>query len=269
MEHVTREYYPAVDGTTHARVQKLIKVARLARMSRVIVVSGGGTGIGRATAAAFAAAGERVVILGRRADVLEEAAGQIGAEWHAADLADPDQVQAVADQLDTVDVLVNNAGGITSLGPKDTLADVAAAWQCDFDNNVLTAVLLTTALRPKLRRPGGRVILMSSIAALRGGGGAYSGAKAALHGWGLDLATELGPEGITVNLVAPGYVAETEFFGTRNTQAAHAARVRQTLVNRAGAPDDIAAAIRYLASPEAGYVTGQILQVNGGALLGR
>jgi 3-oxoacyl-[acyl-carrier protein] reductase len=113
------------------------------------------------------------------------------------------------------------------------------------------------------------VISISSIAALRGGGGAYSAAKAAIHGWSLDLAADLGPDGITVNVVAPGYVADTEFFGDRATPEAHAKRVGQTLVNRAGAPEDIAAAIRYLASPDAGYVTGQIVQVNGGALLGR
>jgi len=113
------------------------------------------------------------------------------------------------------------------------------------------------------------VISISSVAALRGGGGAYSAAKAALHGWSLDLAATLGPDGITVNVVAPGYIASTEFFGDRMTQAGHAARVRQTLVNRAGEPNDVAAAVHYLASPSAGYVTGQILQVNGGSVLGR
>ena len=134
---------------------------------------------------------------------------------------------------------------------------------------MLTAVLLTTALREHLTRPGGRVIMMSSIAALRGGAGAYSAAKAALHGWALDLAGHLGPDGITVNVIAPGYVADTEFFGGRMTPESHQARVRQTLVGRAGVPDDIAAAVRYLAGPDAGYVTGQVLQVNGGALPGR
>lgn len=238
-------------------------------MSREVVVSGGGTGIGLATATAFAEAGDQVTILGRRRDVLEQAAGKIGARWHALDLADAPAVGALAERFDTVDVLVNNAGGVTSIGVGPALEDVQAAWRREYEMNVMTAVLLTTALLPKLRRPGGRVISISSIAALRGGGGAYSAAKAAIHGWSLDLAADLGPDGITVNVVAPGYVADTEFFGDRATPAAHANRVRQTLVNRAGAPEDIAAAVRYLASPEAGYVTGQIVQVNGGALLGR
>jgi 3-oxoacyl-[acyl-carrier protein] reductase len=244
------------------------------------VVSGGGTGIGYAVARTFAAEGDDVWIIGRRPEVLRAAAEKINAEsgghpvrWHAADLTDPRQVAdaaaAVLRSGQPVDVLVDNAGGATSFGPKADLAELAAAWRREFDVNVLTAVLLTSALRDRLRRPGGRVVAISSIAALRGGGGAYSAAKAALHGWAYDLAAELGPDGITVNVVAPGYVAETEFFGDRLTVEAHAARVRQTLVGRAGVPDDIAAAVRYLASPEAGYVTGQVLQVNGGALLGR
>jgi 3-oxoacyl-[acyl-carrier protein] reductase len=167
-----------------------------------------------------------------------------------------------------VDIVVNNAGGYIG-GQDASLEGLAGWWRRNFDANVLTAVLLTEVLRPALRRPGGRVILVSSIAAQRGGGGPYSAAKAALHGWAYDLAGELGPEGITVNVISPGYVSDTEFFGDRMTSEGHAARVAQTLVGRAGRPDDIAAAVRYLAGPGGGYVTGQILGVNGGAALGR
>ena len=81
--------------------------------------------------------------------------------------------------------------------------------------------------------------------------------------------TRLGPEGVTVNVVAPGYVADTEFFGERMSPEFHESRVRQTLVGRGGVPDDIAATVTYLASSEAGYVTGQIIHVNGGSALGR
>jgi len=239
---------------------------------RRVVISGGGTGIGLAVAAAFVASGDRVILLGRRAAVLEAAATRLGdaASWHATDLTEPDQVDAAAAAIGSpVHVIVNNAGAGTSFDDQPTLRDVASAWRREYDVNVLTAVLLTTALLPALARPGGRVISISSVAALRGGAGAYSAAKAALHGWSLDLAGTLGADGVTVNVVAPGYIASTEFFGGRMTQAGHAARVRQTLVNRAGEPADVAAAVHYLASPNAGYVTGQILQVNGGSVLGR
>ncbi|MGY0008175.1 SDR family NAD(P)-dependent oxidoreductase [Micromonospora sp. I033] len=210
--------------------------------------------------------------------MLAEAAARIGDSCGragavtpvVADLTDPGQVSAVAEAVGdrTVDAVVNNAGGYLG-GPTDTLADVATWWRANLDANVLTAVLLTEALLPALRRPGGRVVLLSSIAAQRGGAGPYSAAKAALHGWAYDLATQLGPDQITVNVVSPGYVAETEFFGDRMTPEGHAKRVAATLVGRAGVPDDIAAAVRYLVGPSAGYVTGQVLGVNGGSVLGR
>ena len=246
--------------------------------TRLAVVSGGGTGIGAAIAAALAGDLYDVVIVGRRTDVLDAAAERISTECGragavtavTADLTDPGQLDRVVAAVGgrPVDVVVNNAGGYLG-GNTDTLAGVAAQWRANLDANVLTAVLLTEALRPALRRPGGRVILLSSIAAQRGGGGAYSAAKAALHGWAYDLAAQLGPEQITVNVISPGYVAETEFFGDRMTAEGHAQRVAATLVGRAGVPADIAAAVRYLASPAAGYVTGQVLGVNGGSVLGR
>ncbi|MDG4794099.1 SDR family NAD(P)-dependent oxidoreductase [Micromonospora sp. WMMD1082] len=242
------------------------------------VVSGGGTGIGAAVARALVAEGCSVLVVGRRADVLAATVERIGADTGrpdairavTADLADPEQVGRVVEAVGgrPVDVLVNNAGGYLG-GDDGTLAGVAAQWRANLDANVLTAVLLTEALLPVLRRPGGRVILVSSIAAQRGGGGPYSAAKAALHGWAYDLAAQLGSEQITVNVVSPGYVAETEFFGDRMTPEGHARRVAQTLVGRAGVPDDVAEAVRYLASPAAGYVTGQVLGVNGGSVLGR
>jgi NAD(P)-dependent dehydrogenase (short-subunit alcohol dehydrogenase family) len=238
-------------------------------MSRIVVVSGGGTGIGRAIAATFAGAGDRVTIVGRRADALERAAKELPGDVTPvpADLTVPADVERLAGTLEHVDVVVNNAGGAASDGPLSTLDDHVREWRQELDANVLTAVLLTTALEPKLR-PDGRVILMSSIAAVRGGG-SYGAAKAALHGWAYALAARLGGRGITVNVVAPGYTTGTEFFGDSMSPERHERLVGQTLVGRPGEPDDVAAAVSYLASPAAGYVTGQILQVNGGAVFGR
>lgn len=242
------------------------------------MVSGGGSGIGRAVARTLALDGCRVLIIGRRAETLSDAAAEINKEagdervsYTAADLTDPGQVAGVGAAVEgDVDVVVNNAGGVASRGTDEsTLAGVATAWQRDFDANVLSAVLLTTSLVPRLRRPGGRVVLVSSIAALRGGGGSYSAAKAALHGWCYALAGELGPDGITVNAVVPGYIEGTGFFGGTMTTQRHERLVGQTLTGRAGHPEDVAAAVGYLTSPHAGHVTGQLLQVNGGALTGR
>ena len=239
---------------------------------RYAVVSGGGTGIGAATARHLAEQGCQVAIVGRRADVLAKAAADIGPSVTpiAADLSRPDEVSRVVEAVGEreVDILVNNAGGY--LGSSDgSLASEAEWWRQMLDANLMTAVLLTEGLRGKLRRPGGRVIMVSSIAAQRGGGGPYSAAKAALHGWTYALAAELGPDGITVNVVSPGYVTDTDFFAGRMTPEGHDRRVAQTLVGRAGEPAEVAAAIGYLTSPAAGYVTGQVFGINGGSVLGR
>ncbi|MGW3492712.1 SDR family NAD(P)-dependent oxidoreductase [Streptomyces sp. NPDC001020] len=242
-------------------------------MARNVVISGGGTGIGLAAARAFAADGDRVLLLGRRAEVLEKASVP-GALTYAADLSDPHAVRGVgrfvADELGTVDVLVNNAGGSGRLEPEadteDPLEAVAHNWTVSFRLNVLTSVLLTEALRDRLASPGGRLLFLSSIAAYRGSGsGAYAAAKAALHPYAFDLARDLGPRGITVNVVAPGYVEDTEFFGEGMDPARRDQRIAETSTGRAGTPGDIAQTLHWLASPGAGHITAQVIQVNGGA----
>jgi 3-oxoacyl-[acyl-carrier protein] reductase len=237
---------------------------------RQVVVTGGGTGIGRAVAAAFATVGEAVVITGRRPDVLAKTAADLGGQVTpvAFDAADPEQVTAARDQLPArVDVLVNCAGGNTDIGLPDpaTLAELAAAWRANLEANVLSAVLVTAALRSRLSR-GGAVINISSIAAHRPGAGSYAGAKAAVEAWNLSLAAELGPDGITANVIAPGYIEDTEFFRDRMTPERRERLISQTLNGRAGTPADIAATALFLASPAASHLTGQTVHVNGGAL---
>ncbi|MCP2339253.1 SDR family NAD(P)-dependent oxidoreductase [Actinomadura rupiterrae] len=241
-------------------------------MARTVVVSGGGTGIGRAVARRFAADGDQVVVIGRRAEVLERAAKEIGGTALRADLSEPADVERVRDELAErfggIDVLVNNAGGNVERHG-DGGGDVAARWTGNFRANVLTAVLPTEALRDLLN-PSGRVVFLTSIAALRGSGGSsYGPMKAALHPYSGDLAAALGPRGITVNVVAPGFIDDTEFFGGTLEEERRAMLVGQTHTGRAGTPQDVAETVHWLASPGAGHITAQIIQVNGGAERGR
>ncbi|WP_330353710.1 SDR family oxidoreductase [Streptomyces chartreusis] len=242
-------------------------------MARNVVISGGGTGIGLAAARLFAADGDRVLLLGRRAEVLEQA-DVAGALTYAVDLSRPRGARGVerfvASELGTVDVLIHSAGGSGYLEPQvdsdEPLDVVLHNWTLNFGLNTLTAALLTEALKDRLADPGGRVLFLSSIAAFRGSGsGAYAASKAALHPYAHDLARQLGPRGITVNVVAPGYVEDTEFFGDGMDEERHARLVAETSTGRAGAPGDVAATLHWLASHGAGHITSQIIQVNGGA----
>jgi 3-oxoacyl-[acyl-carrier protein] reductase len=246
--------------------------------SRVAVVSGGGTGIGRATAAALAGDGMDVVILGRRAEVLRVAVEELNGDratasaevsWVRADVSDPVQVaeatEVIRKRYPVVDVVVNNAGG-SARAPGADLGELASVWLEAYQTNVITAVLLTSALLPVMRRPGGRVIIVGSrVAATGGASPAYVAAKAALGGWVLSLAARLGPEGITANVVAPGYTAGTELLTGRMPADRHERIVAGIAAGRAAQPEEVAAVIAFLASAEASYVSGQVITADGGA----
>ncbi len=234
-------------------------------MGRTVVVSGGGTGIGRAIAEAFREVGDEVVIIGRRAEVLDETARVIGAQALVADLTDPAAVESLATQLpEQVSVLVNCAGGNTTIGEPEpaSLVDLAQSWHRNLDANVLTAVLLTAALDERLVA-GGAVVSFSSVAADRGAG-SYGAAKAALAAWNVSLAQDLGPRDITANVIAPGFIDDTEFFHGRMTDERRATIANATQLKRVGRPDEIAGTVQFLASAAARYLTGQVIAVNGG-----
>ncbi|MEU2718886.1 SDR family oxidoreductase [Streptomyces sp. NPDC007205] len=241
--------------------------------TRRIVISGGGTGIGLAAARAFAEEGDRVLLLGRRAEALEKA-GVPGALTYAADLSVPGEVRGVArfvaEEFGAVDVLVHSAGGVGKLKPPpksdEPLDRVAHNWTVNFRANVLTAALLTEALKDRLAEPGGRVLFVGSIVPYRGAGSiAYAAAKAGLHPYAHGLAHELGSRGITVNVVAPGYIADTDFLGDTLDEARRHRLIAHTVTGCAGVPRDVAATLRWLASPGAGHITSQVVRVNGGA----
>lgn len=223
------------------------------------MVTGGGTGIGRAIALEFVKQGLDVTITGRRASVLAEVPG---VRHVAFDATDPDSVAGALSGLPSkVDVLVNNAGGNVSHG------DTKTRWLANYEANVVSAVLVTEALAPRLA-DNGRVITIGSIAGRRGGG-SYGAAKAAVEAWTADLAGELGGRGITANVVSPGLIVDTEFFGDSMTEERLEMLISQTKNGRAGTPEDVAALVGFLGSEAAGHITGQVLAVNGGAHLGR
>lgn len=228
------------------------------------LVTGATSGIGRATALALAAAGAFVVIHGRDAGrgvaVLEqiELAGGHG-RFVPADLSDPAEAVALAADAGPVDILVNNAG-FSWFGPSEDLDPTTLRRL--FASNVEAAYLLTAALAPGMVDRGhGAIVNLSSMAASVGlaGGAAYSATKAALTAMTRAWAAEYSPAGVRVNAVAPGPVY---------TGGADADRItalgQTTLLGRATEAEDIAAAIEFLASPRAQYITGAVLPVDGG-----
>jgi 3-oxoacyl-[acyl-carrier protein] reductase len=146
-------------------------------------------------------------------------------------------------------------------------------WNEVNDANLKGAFFMTMAAAPFLKRPDGRIINISSIGAFTGGssagGLAYAASKAGLHGLTFASARELSKDGITVNAIAPGLITATNFFSGKLTEEQINRTVAQIPVGRAGKPEDIASAVWYLASPEASFINGEILNVNGGWLFGR
>ncbi len=246
--------------------------------SRVVLVTGGSTGIGRGIAEAFAKRGERVVIVSRNEERLQAAARALGpgVSWEKADVSDAEEVQSVVnkvvERLGRIDVLVNCAAPTTYGGRITTTTPFEEAerlWDTELSVGLKGAFLVTMAAASRLPRPGGRIINVSSIAAFTGGSRpgsmAYAAAKAGILGLTLACARELSPQGITVNAVAPGFIAETGLTGKWPEERKREI-IAQTPVGRAGEPKDVAGAVLYLASPEAAFVTGQVLNVNGGWL---
>lgn len=236
-----------------------------------VVVTGGGTGLGKAIAATFVRGGEDVVITGRRERVLTEAAQEIGAQAHVCDNATVEGVSSLAERLqgEPISALVNNAGGNVELsepssGGLDGLRDV---WVRNFEANVLTTVLTTRALADRIV-DGGSVVTMGSLGAERGAE-SYGTAKAAVQSWTIQAAIELGARGITVNAVSPGFIDETEFFHGLLTEDRREQLVAATKNGRVGVPQDVAELVHFLASPGARHITAQTLHVNGGAAITR
>ena len=235
---------------------------------KTALVTGASGGIGGAIARALHAQGASVVLSGTRADVLAALAGELGERAHAhpADLRDPSAADALVAAAEAaagpLDILVNNAGftrDMLALRMKDE------DWQAVLDVDLTAPFRLVRAtLRGMLRRRAGRIIGIASIVGATGNPGQanYAAAKAGLVGMSKALAQEVGARGITVNVVAPGFVATPM---TDALTAEQKARLTERIpLGRLGQPADVAAAVVYLASAEAAWVTGATLHVNGG-----
>ncbi len=232
------------------------------------LVTGASGGIGAAIARAMHAQGALVVLSGTRRDALEALAAELGERAHVcpADLRDasePDGLIETAEQLvGPLHILVNNAGMT-----RDMLALRMSDqdWQAVLDVDLSAPFRLTRAvLRGMVRRRAGRIINISSIVGATGNAGQanYAAAKAGLVGLSKALAQEVASRGVTVNVVAPGFVATPM---TDKLGEAQRGKLAEAIpLRRMGQPDDIAAAVVYLASDEAGWVTGATLHVNGG-----
>ena len=238
---------------------------------RTALVTGASQGIGEAIARRLAASGARVVVAARSVDKLEALAGELGAGGarclpFALDLAASgavaERLKELPEEFAGVDIVVNNAG-ITAdnLLARLSLED----WERVLRTNLTGAYAVTKALlRGMMKKRWGRVISISSVVGLMGNAGQanYAAAKAGLIGFSKSLARELASRNITVNVVAPGYI-ETAMTA-QLPESARAQLDGAIPLRRLGKVDDIAWAVLYLASEEASYVTGQVLNVSGG-----
>lgn len=239
---------------------------------QVALVTGGSRGIGRVIAQRLAEDGARVVVTARSAGGAESAVADFAGEGHlgvACDVTDAEAVAAlvkrIESELGSLDILVNNAG-ITRDNIMLRIRD--EDWDQVLDTNLKGAFLtIRAATRGMMKRRAGRIINITSVVGLTGNKGQvnYAASKAGLVGLTKSVAKELASRNVLCNAVAPGFIATD--MTAELTDAARESLLAQIALGRLGSPEDVAGVVSFLAGPDAGYITGQVLVVDGGMVI--
>lgn len=246
---------------------------------KVVVITGGGTGIGAATARRYASEGAKVVVLGRRLEPLQTVAAETGALPIATDASDGAQVRAalaqVVSEFGGIDVVVANAGG-HGLSTVEETSD--EEWAAAFQTNVTTAFVIAREALPELIKRKGQIVIVSSLAGVFAGPGVagYTVGKHALIGLTKSLARDYGKHGVRVNAVCPGWVRTPMADGEmddllairpelKDRVSAYAKVTDNVPLHRAAEPEEIASVIRFLGSAESSIMTGNTILADGGA----
>jgi 3-oxoacyl-[acyl-carrier protein] reductase len=230
---------------------------------KLALVTGASRGIGRAIAVELAAAGAEVVIGYRSGkDEAEQLATELGARAVQADVSSAEDAKRLVDEAGDIDVLVNNAG-LTRDGLLARMSD--DDWRTVIDTNLSSVFYTCRAVtRPMMKKRSGSIVNISSVVGVHGNWGQtnYAASKAGIIGFTKSLARELGSRNIRANVVAPGYV-KTQLTDVLPEEAT-AAMIQNTPLGRVAEPEDIVGAVRFLASDDASFITGEVLLVDGG-----
>ncbi|MCU6795193.1 glucose 1-dehydrogenase [Paenibacillus sp. WQ 127069] len=247
---------------------------------KIALVTGSNAGIGRATAVLLAANGAKVGVsyLNNKEQgeetvaIIRQAGGQ--AELFQADVTDAAQIESLVSGVEsafggTIDILVNNAGHMVQRVPNVDMTE--EMYDKIMNVNLKSTVFMCKRVIPGMKAKGaGRIVNMASVAGHNGGGpGAsiYAASKAAISAYSKGLAKEVAGDGVTVNIVSPGFIGQTAFHSTFTTDAARQATIGGIPLKREGTPEDVAGAVLYLTSELGAYLTGETIEVNGGMFM--
>ncbi|WP_240417414.1 SDR family NAD(P)-dependent oxidoreductase [Paenibacillus periandrae] len=247
---------------------------------KIALVTGSNAGIGRATAVLLAANGAKVGVsyLNNKEQgeetvaIIRQAGGQ--AELFQADVTDAAQIESLVSGVEsafggTIDILVNNAGHMVQRVPNVDMTE--EMYDKIMNVNLKSTVFMCKRVIPGMKAKGaGRIVNMASVAGHNGGGpGAsiYAASKAAISAYSKGLAKEIAGDGVTVNIVSPGFIGQTAFHSTFTTDAARQATIGGIPLKREGTPEDVAGAVLYLTSELGAYLTGETIEVNGGMFM--